>query len=76
MKNFDQLCRSIDWSDMAKARITVKNLVEKKPQLRYLAVFLDALAETAVEVHGVNLSTVYPSALKANLITNAKKELN
>lgn len=76
MKNFDQLCRSIDWSDMAKARISVKNLVEKKPQLRYLAVFLDALSETAVEVHGVNLSTVYPSALKAKLITTAKKQLN
>jgi hypothetical protein len=76
MKNFDQLCRSIDWSDMSKARITVKNLVEKKPQLWYLAVWLDALAETAVEVHGVNLNTVYPRAITASLVTKAKQNKN
>ncbi len=76
MKNFEQVCRSIDWSDMARARVTVKNLAEKKPSLRYLAIFLDALAESAVEVHGVNLSTVYPNAVKARLIANAKKAEN
>lgn len=71
MDNFEQVCRKIDWAKMAKARKTVKNLAEKKPQLKYLGVFLDALAESAVEVHGVKLSKVYPSAVTANLISIA-----
>lgn len=68
MDNFDKLCRKIDWAKMAKARRSVKNLVVKKPQLKYLGDFLDALAESAVELHGVKLSEVYPSAVTANLI--------
>lgn len=75
-KTFDQLCRTIDWSDMAKARVTVKNLSAKKPVLRSLAVFLDALADSAVEVHGINMNVVYPSAIKAMLITKAKEQKN
>jgi hypothetical protein len=76
MKNFNQLCKGIDWSDMAKARVTVKSLVEKKPQLRYLSNFLDALAESAVEEHGFKLNTVYPSAIKAMIIQKAKENKN
>jgi hypothetical protein len=74
MKNFDKLCRGIDWSKMAKARISVKNLAEKKPSLKYLGDFLDALAESAVEVHNVKLSEVYPKAGVAGLISEMRKK--
>lgn len=76
MKNFDQLCRSIDWQQMAKARISVKNLAQKKKSLKYLSDFLDHLSEIAVDVHGMKLSEVYPSAGIAGLITKAKKQKN
>lgn len=68
MKKFDNLCREIDWEKMAKSRKTVKNLAEKKPQLKYLVNFLDELANVAVESEGVKLSSVYPSAGTARLI--------
>lgn len=76
MKNFEQLCRSIDWQKMAKGRIAIKNLAVKKPSLKYLAVFLDELAEVAVEKHGVKLSEVYPSANAARLISKLKSQKN
>jgi hypothetical protein len=76
MKTFEQICRNIDWNAMAKARISVKNLMEKKPQLKPLADFLDALSETAVEVHGVKLNTVYPNSIKAMLIDKQLKNKN
>ena len=75
-KTFEQLCRSIDWNDMARARVTVKNLMENKPQLKPLAVFLDALTECAVETHGVKLSVAYPNLIKSMLITKAKENKN
>lgn len=73
MENFDQLCRSIDWDKMAKGRVSVKNLAAKKPTLKYIADFLDLLAETAVEAHNVPLNRVYPKARISKLITEYKK---
>lgn len=73
MENFNKICRSIDWDKMAKGRISVKNLAAKKPALKYIADFLDLLAESAVEVHGVPLSKVYPKAKIAGLISEHKK---
>ena len=58
---------------MAKGRISVKNLAAMKPSLKYIADFLDLLAESAVEIHGVPLSKVYPKARIAGLITEHKK---
>jgi hypothetical protein len=71
-KTFTSICKSADWDKLAKARITVKNLAEKKESLKYLAMFLDALSESAVEAHGMRLSDVYPSARIAPLISKQK----
>jgi hypothetical protein len=73
MENFDELCRSIDWDKMAKGRVSVKNLAQKKPSLKYIADFLDLLAETAVEVHRMPLGKVYPKSRLAGLITDHKR---
>jgi len=73
MENYNKICRSIDWDKMAKGRISVKNLAAMKPSLKYIADFLDLLAESAVEIHGVPLSKVYPKARIAGLITEHKK---
>lgn len=75
-KNFDQVCRNIDWSDMAAARRTIKNLAVKKSELKYLVKFLDELCDAAIDSHGVNLNTVYPSSVKAILVVKAKKHKN
>lgn len=76
MKNFDQLCRSIDWQKMEKARITVKNLAKETKSLVYLDKFLDSLTDSATEVHGMSLNVVHPSAIRAILATKAKKQKN
>jgi signal recognition particle subunit SEC65 len=73
MENFDNLCRSIDWDKMAKGRVSVKNLAQKKPSLRYIADFLDLLAETAVEVHHMPMSKIYPKSRLAGLVSEYKK---
>lgn len=74
VRNFDKVCRSIDWDKMAKGRISIKNLAAKKPTLKYISDFLDLIAETAVDVHGMPLSTVYPKARLANLMAEHKKK--
>lgn len=73
MKNFNEVCKSIDWLSMEKARVTIKNLEKTKPQLKYLSKFLDELADSAVDVHGVKMSEVYPTLVKARLINSTKK---
>lgn len=75
IKNFDQVSRSIDWDKMAKGRISVKNLAAMKPSLKYIADFLDLLAETAVEVHNIPLSKVYPKSRIAGLISEHHKRV-
>jgi hypothetical protein len=74
MDNFDKICRKIDWEKMAKARKTVKNLALKKPQFKYLANFLDQLADTAIEEHGVSVDVVLPGARHARLIADMRKQ--
>lgn len=74
MDNFNELCKNIDWLRMAKARKTVKNLAAKKPQLKYLAEFLDLLADTAIEKHGVDLDIVLPGARNARLIAELRRQ--
>lgn len=76
MKNFGQVCKGVDWQRMAKGRVAVKNLAAKKPELKYIVEFLDAIAEAAVEVHNVKLSEVYPSAGIVGLITKMKNQSN
>jgi hypothetical protein len=76
MKDFNRVCKDVDWQKMAKSRIAVKNLAVKKPALKYLALFLDALAESAVDVHNVKLSEVYPSAGVVGLIKNVKDQVS
>jgi hypothetical protein len=75
-KSFDELCRSIDWLAMEKARKTIKNLAKTRPTLRSLVVFMDALVDSATEVHGIHENKVYPSAVKAVLVTKAKQQKN
>jgi len=62
-KTFDQVCRDIDWSKMEKSRVTVKNLVKEHPSLQYLEKFLEQIADSAVDVHGMPLSSIYPRAM-------------
>ena len=76
MENFDQVCRSIDWDKLAKGRISVKNLAEKKPALKYIADLLDLITETAVEKHGVSIYNAYPKGRVASLIKKSKQLKN
>jgi hypothetical protein len=73
MKTFNEVCKGIDWLSMEKARVTIKNLEKTKPQLKYLSKFLDEIADSAVDAHGVKMSEVYPSLVKARLINSSKK---
>jgi len=61
-QTFDQVCRNIDWGKMEKSRVTVKNLVKTNPSLQYLEKFLEQIADSAVDVHGMPLSSIYPRA--------------
>lgn len=76
MKRLNVSFRKIDWQKMAKARITVKNLAAKKSSLKYLADFLDEIAEIAIEEQGIKLSDVYPSANHIHLVNNLKNQKN
>jgi hypothetical protein len=58
---------------MAKARKHVKKLYleTQDPKLLVVTTLLDRFAEIAVENYGVKLSTVYPNAVTANLVSIA-----
>lgn len=73
MKNFDQLCKSIDWKKMEKARISVRSLSTNKKTLAYLVEFLNALADSATDVHGVSHSEVH---YRSMLSVKASKQKN
>lgn len=75
-KNFDKLCRGINWKKMAKARQSVKALRNKKTAFDYLSKFLDELADVATETHRVPQNVVHPSAANAKLVTNSLKHKN
>lgn len=76
MKNFEQVCKSIDWMAMERARVSVRVLEQQKPHLKYLSKFLEQLADAAVDVHGLNLNKVYPRATKAILASKTKLNVN
>jgi hypothetical protein len=76
MKNFEEVCKNIDWMAMEKARVSVKVLETQKPHLKYLSTFLEQLADAAVDVHGLNLNKVYPRATKGILTSKAKQNKN
>lgn len=73
MKTFKDLCLSIDWKKMEKARITVKNLAKEKKSLIYLSEFLDELAESATDVYGIPSDLVH---YKSMLQVRANQQKN
>ena len=75
-KNFDKLCRSINWKKMAKARQSVKALRNKKTAFDYLSKFLDELADVATETHRIPQNVVHPSGANAKLVVKALKHKN
>ena len=76
MKNFEQICKNIDWTAMEKARVSVRVLEEQKPHMKYLSKFLNQLADAAVDVHGLNLNKVYPKATMGVLAVKSKQNKN
>jgi hypothetical protein len=73
MKTFNDICNEIDWLSMYKARITIKKLSKDNHKLKFLCKFLDDIADSAVEVHGIKESTVYPTIKNVRLIKNLSK---
>jgi len=72
MKNFDEVCRSINWKKMEKARISVRSLSTDKKSLEYLVNFLEELSNSATEVHGIAYTKVhYKSMLQ--MVANQQK---
>lgn len=76
MKNFDEVCRNIDWTAMEKARVSVRVLETQKPQLKYLSKFLQQLVDAAMDVHRINSNKVYPRATRGVLAVKAKQNKN
>lgn len=76
LKNFDKLCRGINWKKMAKARQSVKALRNKKTAFDYLSKFLDELADIATDTHRIPQNVVHPSGANAKLVTNSLKNKN
>lgn len=82
MKNFDQTCKDINWSELSrqkqtllKARAVATNAREKE-NLNGIVKLIDALQDAAVDVHNVPLSTVFPALHTLRLANKAKLSRN
>ncbi len=82
MKNFDQTCRAIDWTELSRQKQTLlkarANAIKprERENLTGIVNLIDALQDAAIDVHGVPESKVFPSLKLIRLAANAKKNKN